>query len=113
LSIAPSILAPAPTEPARDRPRIAMISSALPPRLDGIGDYSAGLSSAFSRWADVSLHTVRGFAPESVDGVTVVQSFDISPRKAVADLEVQSVPGRGVSAIEAEVSAHAVDRDGA
>ncbi len=69
------------------RPRIGIVTSALPPKHDGIGDYSAGLASVFSSWADVSLHTVRGFSPEPVGGVKIVQSFDISPRKAVADLE--------------------------
>jgi glycosyltransferase involved in cell wall biosynthesis len=69
------------------RPRIGIVASALPPKLDGIGDHSRVLAIEFAKWADVWLHTVRGFSPDVIDGVAVTQRFDISPRKAVVGLE--------------------------
>jgi glycosyltransferase involved in cell wall biosynthesis len=77
---------PVDTHPTGDRLRIAMVSCALPPQLDGIGDYSSRLSSEFSKWADVSLHTSRGFSPEPIANVPVIQSFDIAPRHEISGL---------------------------
>jgi len=68
------------------RPRLAVITSALPPRLDGIGDHSRGLAGALAAHADVCIHTVRGFAPDPIPGVQVLQSFAIEPRQSVNDL---------------------------
>ncbi len=68
-------------------PRLGIVSTILLPQVDGLADHSSGLASAFSSWAEVTLHTARGYWPQPMAGVSIVQSYDLLPRKAVADLE--------------------------
>jgi glycosyltransferase involved in cell wall biosynthesis len=68
------------------KPRLAVVCCALPPQLDGIGDHSRGLAGALAAHADVCIHTVRGFVPDPIPGVQVLQSFGIEPRQSVNDL---------------------------
>jgi glycosyltransferase involved in cell wall biosynthesis len=67
--------------------KVAIVASALPPRMDGIGDHSSGLAGALARAFDVTVHTALGFSPEPIPGVNIVQSFDIAPRRAITNLE--------------------------
>ena len=67
-------------------PRLAIVSCALPPKLDGIGDHSSGLASALANRADVSIQTVGTINPLPIEGVKIRQSFGIHPRKAVRGL---------------------------
>ncbi len=66
--------------------KIAIVCSALPPRMDGIGDHSSGLGGALAEWADVTLHTAIGFTPDQIPGASIAQNFDIKPRRAIAGL---------------------------
>jgi glycosyltransferase involved in cell wall biosynthesis len=67
--------------------KVTIVTSALPPRMDGIGDHSSGLAGALAQSLDVTVYTARGFSPDAIPGVDIVQSFDIAPRRAIADLE--------------------------
>jgi glycosyltransferase involved in cell wall biosynthesis len=70
----------------RQRARIAIVATVLPPRLDGIGDHTHRLAAAMAEHADVSVFTTRGFTPDAIAGVTTRQCFAIEPRREVADL---------------------------
>jgi glycosyltransferase involved in cell wall biosynthesis len=80
--------------PAGMLPRLAIVSCALPPQLDGIGDHSSGLAHALADRAEVSIHTVGAIDPLPIDGVKIHQSFGIRPRRAVRGLlpAVQAQP---------------------
>ena len=54
--------------------KIHMISAALPPRLDGIGDHSAHLAAELARSSDVAVLTGAP-APDPIPGVRVRTAF--------------------------------------
>ena len=59
------------------RLKIAIISAALPPRLDGIGDYTALLAAHLARSAEVQILTAEGTRCDPVPGVDIVPTFRI------------------------------------
>jgi glycosyltransferase involved in cell wall biosynthesis len=67
-------------------PRIAIVATELPPKLDGIGDHTHRLAAALANHARVSVFTTRGFRPDPIAGVTTRQCFAVDPRREVADL---------------------------
>ena len=75
-----------PTDSSRLKVRI--VTAALPPQLDGIGDHSSKLASALSDRAEIQIQTIRGFSPDPIPGVQIFQSFNIDPRKDVSDLSI-------------------------
>ncbi len=56
--------------------RLLMISAALPPRLDGIGDHTACLAAALrDRGVQVTICTARETSADPIPGVTLRQGF--------------------------------------
>ncbi len=78
------------TLPPVRRPRIAILSAALPPKIDGIGDHSTHLAKAFAAHADVCIYTGTSFVPEAMEGIEIVPAFDPSNRKSIQNL-IQSM----------------------
>ena len=66
------------SETISSRKRVSIVTSALPPLPDGIGDHTSKLAGALSQWMDVTVHTVRGFSPDAIPGVKVFSSFDVA-----------------------------------
>ncbi len=66
------------------RPNLSMLVPALPPRLDGIGDYSAMVAEGLTARYHVHL-VVKDPAPTtaSVQGITSLASFGSTPSKAI------------------------------
>ncbi len=58
--------------------KLALISPALPPQLDGIGDYSAKLAAELSTSNEVVVFTSEDQVADPIAGVRVVQAFDWS-----------------------------------
>jgi len=74
------------SKPVARRPRIAIVTSALPPQLDGIGDHSSRLAGVMSAYADVTIYTAEGFVPDAIRGIRVVQAFDPASWPTVMNL---------------------------
>jgi glycosyltransferase involved in cell wall biosynthesis len=55
--------------------KICIISAALPPRLDGIGDYTAHLAQELARSAEVHILTAEGKRHAAIAGVNIVPAF--------------------------------------
>ena len=68
------------------RPHIAMIAAALPPQLDGIGDYAATMAKTLAKRARVTAYTVVGQNHQPLDGVEIVPAFDIAKPATVREL---------------------------
>ncbi len=66
--------------------KIHTIAAALPPKLDGIGDYTALLSAELAQSVTVKVLTGRGQTPDSIPGVEVVPAFSVDDPKSVRDL---------------------------
>ncbi len=62
---------------------ITIIAPALPPLLDGIGDYSAILAKELSKSAQVTVLTKVGEQYTSMDGIKIVPLFDPAIRSSV------------------------------
>ena len=59
--------------------RLALLSSALPPYPDAIGDYTAALAVKLARNNDVTLLHGKHIPPPSpLDAISQVEAFDIS-----------------------------------
>lgn len=63
-----------------------MIVAALPPQLDGIGDYSATMAKTLAKQARVTAYTVTGQNHEPLEGVRIVPVFDIAKPATVREL---------------------------
>lgn len=70
----------------KKRPHIAMIVAALPPQLDGIGDYSATMAKTLAKHARVTAYTIVGQNHEPLAGVDIVPVFDIGKPATVREL---------------------------
>jgi glycosyltransferase involved in cell wall biosynthesis len=68
-------------------PRINLISPALPPKLNGIGDYTARLAECLARSA-VRVKVLAGVGPQSepIPGVEITHSFSPQQRRSVYDV---------------------------
>lgn len=61
--------------------KLCMIAAAVPPKMDGIGDYSANLAGNLTQFCKVKILTSRGYSPTPIPGVEIQQAFDIgTPR---------------------------------
>ena len=56
--------------------RIAIVSGAYPPDLDGIGDYTWNLARELAKAHQILVATSRGSAPGNSESVEVIQIFD-------------------------------------
>jgi glycosyltransferase involved in cell wall biosynthesis len=68
------------------RSRLLLIAPALPPQLDGIGDYSALVARELAREHDVRVVTVRGERHDPVPGVEVVSTFAPTDHRSCAGI---------------------------
>ncbi len=66
--------------------KIHTIASALPPKLDGIGDYTALLAAELAKSATIKVLTGRGQTPDPIPGVEVVPAFSVDDPQGVRDL---------------------------
>jgi glycosyltransferase involved in cell wall biosynthesis len=55
--------------------KIAMIAAALPPQLDGIGDYSARIAEELAKHCSVTVYTGDDAAHNPISGCNVVSAF--------------------------------------
>lgn len=65
--------------------KLHIISAALPPKLDGIGDYTAHLAAELARTTDVTILT-GAVAPAPIPGVRVETVFDPKDPRSVWNL---------------------------
>ena len=65
---------------------IHIITAALPPKLDGIGDYTALMSAELAKSATIKVLTGRGQTPDPIPGVEVVPAFSVDDPQSVRDL---------------------------
>lgn len=65
--------------------RVHIIAAALPPQLDGIGDYTAHLAAELARSADVTVLTGAP-APAAIPGVPVEKAFAADDPRSVWNL---------------------------
>lgn len=72
---------------------IHIIAAALPPQVDGIGDYSAHLAAELARSASVTLLTSQGRPHDPISGVSIEPTFSAQKPSTV---------GRIVQAVEAD-----------
>ena len=79
--------APPPTPPAvtpaARRPVVTLISARFPPRLDGIGDYTARLATELTQHADARVLTGGADPPDAPPRVSVATVFDPVRRRSV------------------------------
>ena len=68
------------------RLKIVNIAPALPPTLDGIGDYSARLCAQLAEFADTTILAPTGPVPDAIFGVAIEQVFDAHRRRSVAGI---------------------------
>lgn len=61
-----------------DRINIIIITAALPPQLDGIGDYTANLSAELAKTSSVSILTAVSVRPAPIAGVSIEPSFSVA-----------------------------------
>lgn len=66
--------------------KIHLISAALPPKLDGIGDYTGNLATALAASHQVTVLTRRGNAPDPIPGVRIEPCFSPDDRHSVWNL---------------------------
>jgi glycosyltransferase involved in cell wall biosynthesis len=62
--------------------KIHIISPALPPKLDGIGDYTALLSTELAKSETVKILTGRGQTPKPIHGVEMMPAFTFNDPKS-------------------------------
>ena len=55
--------------------KICIVSAALPPQLDGIGDHTANLGAELSRFCAVTVLTNQGSQVFAIPGITIKQCF--------------------------------------
>jgi glycosyltransferase involved in cell wall biosynthesis len=80
---------------ARARPRLHIIAPALPPMLDGIGDYTAHLSLELSKSLDVTIVGNSVAVLDPIPGVRIAPTFDPDRRRSVwkiADTVIGDLP---------------------
>jgi hypothetical protein len=63
-----------------------LVYPVLPPRLDGIGDYTARLAAELSRRVQVKVLTGERPEPTQLPGVSVDQVFAVSDRRSIRNL---------------------------
>jgi glycosyltransferase involved in cell wall biosynthesis len=66
--------------------RIDLVAAALPPRMDGIGDYTARLARVLSRTNQVRILTTTDAAVDPIPGVTVEPCFSLRRPSGVRHL---------------------------
>jgi len=66
--------------------KIQIISAALPPKLDGIGDYTARVGGGLAEMNAVTLITSSDEATDTVSGCDIKQLFDIADRKSIRNI---------------------------
>ena len=68
------------------RLKVVNIAPALPPTMDGIGDYSARLCAELSRFADTTIIAPIGRTPDPIAGVSIEQAFHPLRRRSVSGI---------------------------
>jgi glycosyltransferase involved in cell wall biosynthesis len=63
--------------------RIELLAAALPPQLDGIGDYTARLAAQLALSTSVKILTAREFRHEPIPGVAVEAAFSLAQPHSV------------------------------
>lgn len=66
--------------------KIAIVAGSLPPRLDGIGDYSAMLAAELARSATVTIYCAEPAHPAAIPSVTIRQAFNPARPQTVKHL---------------------------
>ncbi len=66
--------------------KVSIIAAALPPQLDGIGDYAANLAAELAKSETVTVLTSKGFSPSPMPGVTIRQVFDVAQPASVRNV---------------------------
>src|SRR4051794_30823895 len=66
--------------------KIQIAAAALPPLIDGIGDYTAGLATQLSRSADVHVLTTCEHPVNPIPGVRISPAFSPGVRRSVRRL---------------------------
>ena len=67
--------------------RVDIVSSTLPPKLDGIGDYTARLAAELSTRVQVRVLTGEDSEPTQIPNVSIRQAFSAAKRRSVRHLE--------------------------
>src|SRR4051794_2376233 len=65
---------------------ISLIAPALPPLVDGIGDYAARLAGALCRSSEICVFTTSAEPCSPIPGVRIIPAFDPKRRKTVRNL---------------------------
>ena len=65
--------------------KIHVIAPALPPQLDGIGDYTAHLAAELAHFAEVKALTVQGQAHAAIPGVAIEPTFSVEQPDSVME----------------------------
>ena len=73
----------APPVKSSARPRLHVIVPALPPLLDGIGDYTARLVEALSPALDITVLSDSRAEADPIPGATILPTFDPETRRSV------------------------------
>jgi glycosyltransferase involved in cell wall biosynthesis len=66
--------------------KIDIIAAALPPQLDGIGDYTANLASQLAQTEEIRILTEEGRTHDDIPGVTIEGAFLVSEPRTVLRL---------------------------
>ena len=71
---------------AQNQSAIALIAAALPPQLDGIGDYSAKIAAELAKTRPVTIFTGTDAEHDSIPGVEILPTFAPGEAKSVHSL---------------------------
>lgn len=63
-----------------------IISAALPPKLDGIGDYTAHLAAELAKYVSVSILTSADQQPGPIPGVVIQKAFSVSHPASIKNI---------------------------
>lgn len=62
---------------------VQIIAAALPPQLDGIGDYTANIAKELAKSQTVSILTDMGTAYDRIEGSTIVPTFSVNNTQSI------------------------------
>lgn len=66
--------------------KVSIVVAALPPQLDGIGDYTANVAAELAKSLSVTLLTDKRQSPEPVDGATIQPLFNTAQPRSLWSL---------------------------
>src|SRR5437773_504456 len=67
-------------------PRIEILAPALPPRLDGIGDYCERLATQLATSAGIKILTASNCVPAAIPGVAIETAFAVEQPRSVRQI---------------------------